>query len=406
MFEFDGWRCDPESLTLEKGEQTHRVEPKAMAVLQFLAHHANEVVPTQGLLDEIWPDVVVTDNAVHRVITQLRKALGDSSKNPSYIQSIPRKGYRFLAEITTAPATQGSLGRLGVAIKIASDIALVDEQLFIRTSNRYLDWRSAAIRVLRGPTVEKDADYLIDVYITEIPGVVTLNWEIIDQHQNELVGAHSHTEGTEDYGEKQLSIAELVAEAAASDILRHRLGALRRQGSEEAMTYWDRLIIADRYRSMASDELNSRQQLIQQAQALEPNLPYAHAAYAEFRSWEVANGLAEQPLESIREVNQASDRAMELDPNDLYSLMRCGTALSRVGRYDDGVSLCKKAVELFPSVTSKDFYAMALTFAGLPEAAIEVYFDLLSSLPRGRVYQYGRVVVPLVQHGEFETAAH
>lgn len=375
-----------------------------MAVLEILAQRAGDVVSTHELLERVWPGVVVTDNAIHRVITQLRKALGDNPKDPTYIQSVPKKGYRFLFPTTSQSDRLGSLGQIGVGIKISSETGLVSEQLVVRTCSRYLDWRSAALQVLRG--TNNEAHYVIDVHTSELAGVVTVNWEILETSHHQLIGTNTHSEASDDYPVKQASIAELIAESSASDILRHRLTILRRRENRVKPTYWDRLVVADRYRSMATDELDTRAQYLVEALELEPQLPYAYAAFADFRSWQLANGLVSDAATAIQEVNTSSDKAIELDPNDLYSLMRCGTALSRIGRYEDGVMLCRKAVELFPSVASKDFYAMALTFAGQSSTAIDVYLDLLGSLPHGRVYHYGRIVVPFVQNGEFEIAHH
>jgi pimeloyl-ACP methyl ester carboxylesterase/DNA-binding winged helix-turn-helix (wHTH) protein len=84
-----------------------RVESKSMDVLVALIEAAPSVVSSSALLDRVWPDVVVVDNVVYQAVAQLRKALGDDSHAPRYIENIPRRGYRLIAEIERAVADGG-----------------------------------------------------------------------------------------------------------------------------------------------------------------------------------------------------------------------------------------------------------------------------------------------------------
>ena len=75
------------------------IDPKAMDVLVALADAASGVISVAQLLDRVWPNVVVGDNAVHQAIATLRRALGDDARAPRYVQSIPRRGYRLIARV-------------------------------------------------------------------------------------------------------------------------------------------------------------------------------------------------------------------------------------------------------------------------------------------------------------------
>ena len=76
-----------------------RVEPKAMDVLLAMAAIAPKVLSTADLLELVWPGTVVVDNVVHRAVTHLRKVLGDDARAPRFIASIPRRGYRVVADV-------------------------------------------------------------------------------------------------------------------------------------------------------------------------------------------------------------------------------------------------------------------------------------------------------------------
>ncbi|MCB1684610.1 MAG: winged helix-turn-helix domain-containing protein, partial [Pseudomonadales bacterium] len=79
-----------------------KLERKAIDVLMYLLEKKGHVVSTSEILDYVWAKQVVEEGAVHQRISQLRKAMGDDSRHPKYIESIPRRGYRAMAEVITA----------------------------------------------------------------------------------------------------------------------------------------------------------------------------------------------------------------------------------------------------------------------------------------------------------------
>ena len=78
------------------------LEPKALDVPLFLIERRERLVLKEELLDEVWRDTFVTPNALTRVIAQLRKALGDDAQEARVIETVPRKGYRFLPAVSLA----------------------------------------------------------------------------------------------------------------------------------------------------------------------------------------------------------------------------------------------------------------------------------------------------------------
>lgn len=100
------WLVDVESHQMQRlDDATQQVifEPKVMNVLACLIEHAGQVVSSETLLDRCWPNQFLSDNPLHKCITQLRKAFKDSSRNPTYIQTIPKRGYRLIAEVSSKP---------------------------------------------------------------------------------------------------------------------------------------------------------------------------------------------------------------------------------------------------------------------------------------------------------------
>jgi transcriptional activator of cad operon len=94
------WRVDPRAGELSRAGEHVRVEARTMRLLLFLAEHAGSVVSIDQLLDHVWSGVIVSPDSVYQAITSLRRTLGDDPKRPSYIATVPRLGYRMVAQVS------------------------------------------------------------------------------------------------------------------------------------------------------------------------------------------------------------------------------------------------------------------------------------------------------------------
>ncbi|MCL1088563.1 winged helix-turn-helix domain-containing protein [Shewanella profunda] len=98
-FFFGEWQVNPSANSLLLGKQVKQLEPKAMDVLLFLCQRANEVVSSDEIVSHCWQGIDTGDNPLHKIINQLRRALGDSATESTYIETIRKRGYRTLAEV-------------------------------------------------------------------------------------------------------------------------------------------------------------------------------------------------------------------------------------------------------------------------------------------------------------------
>jgi transcriptional activator of cad operon len=103
------WIVHPALDSISRGTETQKLEPRAMRLLMCLANSPGEVVSIDRLLNEVWAGVVVGSASVFEAVSQLRKTLGDVDPQPTYIATVPRKGYRLIAPVRrgTAPAETG-----------------------------------------------------------------------------------------------------------------------------------------------------------------------------------------------------------------------------------------------------------------------------------------------------------
>ena len=79
-----------------------RLEARTLRLLMYLANRAGETVGIEELLDQVWSGVVVTQDSVYQAVTALRRLLGDDAKQPTYIVTVPRLGYRLIAPVRAA----------------------------------------------------------------------------------------------------------------------------------------------------------------------------------------------------------------------------------------------------------------------------------------------------------------
>ena len=93
------WCVDPASSRIVRDGETARLETRAMRLLICLADHAGEVVSIDDLLNEVWPGVAVSPDSVYQAVASLRRVLGDAPKEPAYIATVPRQGYRMVAAV-------------------------------------------------------------------------------------------------------------------------------------------------------------------------------------------------------------------------------------------------------------------------------------------------------------------
>lgn len=85
---------------LIRGGQRIALEPKALRVLTLLVRRAGHLVDKRELLESVWPNSFVEENTLTRTITILRRELGDSSRDSKIIETVPTRGYRFIAPVT------------------------------------------------------------------------------------------------------------------------------------------------------------------------------------------------------------------------------------------------------------------------------------------------------------------
>src|ERR671919_157443 len=98
-YKFGPFLVDGGAYRLIKDGENVPLSPKIIDLLLFLAARPSVLVSKEELFRALWPDVAVTDNALTQAVSELRQALGDDPTNPKFVQTVARRGYRFISPV-------------------------------------------------------------------------------------------------------------------------------------------------------------------------------------------------------------------------------------------------------------------------------------------------------------------
>src|SRR5438876_748361 len=99
FYEFGPFRLDPNRHRLFCGDEVVALSPKAIQTLILLVENRGKLLERETLMDALWPHVIVEDANLTVAVSQLRKALNQNGDNAEFIETIPRVGYRFVANV-------------------------------------------------------------------------------------------------------------------------------------------------------------------------------------------------------------------------------------------------------------------------------------------------------------------
>ena len=107
LIQIGDWQADPAANRLIQPGVEVELEPRVMDLLMLLAGQPGNVISKEDIASSLWGDVYVNDDALTRTVFKLRKALGDDARDARYIETVSKRGYRLIAEVSgPAPASR------------------------------------------------------------------------------------------------------------------------------------------------------------------------------------------------------------------------------------------------------------------------------------------------------------
>src|SRR5262245_5174776 len=118
-----------------RGKQALKLTPTAFALLRYLVEHAGRLVTKDELLQAVWPETAVTEGVLTTHVRQIRQALEDNPKAPQFIETVHRRGYRFLPAVTTQPVPSSDTQPSGLSTRYS---VLVGREAELEQLQEYL----------------------------------------------------------------------------------------------------------------------------------------------------------------------------------------------------------------------------------------------------------------------------
>ena len=367
---FASFRFEPDSARLWAGEIEIKLTPKAAALLAALLERAGEPVSKDELFARVWRGTVVSDDALVTCIQELRKALGDDAKNPRFIETRHRRGYRFAAALAVPAAVQAvAAPKAGPAIAVLpfTDMSpgrdqdyfcegLAEELIdaLTRVEGLRVVSRSSSFQ-FRAPGLDvKEAgrllgvDSLLEGSVRKAGNRLRITVQLIDT----ATAFHKWSERFDRNLDDVFAVQEEIADKVASmlrggDLSGREKRALRRpQTATDTYEYF--LRGRQSLHRMTKQALEHSREMFHSAIELDPGYAPAWAGLAmvhaqRYEWWGAGDG-------ELDEAERASRIAMELDPELADAHVARGLTLSLRRAFDEAEANFESAIRINPQL--------------------------------------------------------
>ncbi len=446
LLSFDAFELDVRTGELRKRGKRLRLQGQPLQVLAALLKRAGDLVTREELRSEIWPaDTFVDfDHSLHNAIARIRETLGDSADSPRFIETLPRRGYRFIGRVdeVKAEAQAPREGCGGDASQIQSMVVLpLDDhsgepghEYFADGMTEALITNLAKIKALRVisrtsamqykgvrkslPQIarELNVDAVIEGSVLRSGGRIRIAVQLIDAATDRHLWAESYERDFRDILSLQSEIARQVANEVRIILTPEedaRLGRARRVNPEahelylqaryhwnkrneesvrKAMAFLQKAIDHDPTYAQGYAGLADAYNILGYYNSLAPAEAYPKGKAAALKALELDDSLAEPhaALGVLKRdfewdwvgAQQEFQRANELNPGYVEAYHWRSTLLSMLGRHEDALLEKKKALAMDPlSVVIRTDLARMFYFHREFDRAIEQYRAALEMDP-------------------------
>ena len=297
--QIDQWLADRKTNTLRDGSISKKIEPKTMDVLFLLMSRSGEVLSKDEIMGSIWKDTVVGEDTLARAISMLRKAFDDDPKKPRFIETIPKRGYRFLkkpqAQQKPTEKQKSLFGHWWLAASLVAVVAIA--LLVIKQPSSQPTTPLQAERLTRLAD-----DFYYQFKRADNEAAIKLYERVIAESPN--------------YGPSQSGLANALVQKVlrwpnpinTPDINHQRLADAIEQGRTKT--------------PQAKQHLQRAQALAERATRLAPGDPYSYRAL----------GLVHAVQENYAEAKTAYNKALNIDPQSWEVLINMADILHIEGQ--------------------------------------------------------------------------
>ena len=124
---FDDYRLDMPNAQLWRGQQQVKLAPKALSILDYLVARPGQLVTKDELFAAVWPEVVVSEGTLAECIREVRRALGETARAPRYVETVHRRGYRFIGKLTESAVAPSPPQRARLVVGREAELTQLQE---------------------------------------------------------------------------------------------------------------------------------------------------------------------------------------------------------------------------------------------------------------------------------------
>jgi len=395
---FGSFEMDEIAGELWKDGAKIRLQEQPFQILQILLERPGEVATREELRKRVWPSdtFVDFDHGINNAIKRLREALGDTAETPRYVETLPRRGYRFMGKIERDAPLMLSLAVLplenlsndpeqeyfseGLTEALITELAKIGElRVVSRTSSsRY----KRALKPLREIAHELEVDAIVEGTVLRAGDRVRVTAQLIDAIKETHLWAESYERPLRDILDLQADVAQAIAREVQVKLTpkeqaqfaharpvdpeayeaylkgRYHWNRRSQDGLPKGVQYFQEAIdkdprFAPAYAGLADclsglsifgfrapdDGIAKAKGLAVRAVELDPGLSEAHASVAWVKTWyDFDFAAAEREFE----------RSIELNPRYPVAHGWFGYFLGLMGRYEEAYTECQRAIRLDP----------------------------------------------------------
>lgn len=409
FYEFGPFLLDASLPLLFHNGEPVQLPLKALETLVALVEHSGQVVKRDQLIEIVWPNTVVEENNLSVNISLLRKALGEREDGDQYIETVPRRGYRFIADIKKMqpePSVRGaralSIGVLPfsrIGDRVGEDylgIGLCDtlitrlsnvRRFVVRPTSSVVHYGARKTEPLASGR-ELKVDYVVDGRIRRAGETLRVNVQLLRISEEAICWAGQFDEKVTDVLQLEDSIAEQVALALIPQMTADERERLAKRGTDNPEAFEAYLRGRFHFNSLTEDGYAKALAAYERAVQLDPSYVLAHTAIADYHYFLAVHGV--MPANQCLAASEAAARrAVELDPELAEAHAALGFALSGRFKWAEGERHVLRALELSPnSALAHLRYGNHLVQQGFVEEAVQHARRSLELDPLSPIYQF------------------
>jgi TolB-like protein/cytochrome c-type biogenesis protein CcmH/NrfG len=414
-----------------------RLDPQVFDLLIYLIENRHRVVSRDDMLAAVWAGRVVSESTLASRINSARKAIGDDGREQTLIRTVPRKGFRFVADVrvqsdedlATAVGLAKSGGaeqpRLGLALPDRPAIAVLsftnmsddpEQEYFsdgisedILTALSKLRWFVVMARnssfAYKGKSIpmrqigeELGVGYLVEGSVRKSGERVRITAQLNDAVTGSQLWAERYERDLADVFAVQDEITEAIVAAIEPQIFAAENFRARRK-PPESLDAWDLVMraLSHFWRVTREDNVAARK-LLEQAIAIDPNYAQALAVLAANHTFGAIIGWEDRAV-SVPAAERAALAAIRADSEDPWAHLALAGAYVCVGRFEDTLAELEQALHLNPNFSlAQAYYGLALSYAGRWDEGVNAARRALRLSPRD---PFSAICIGVVAYAEF-----